>query len=107
MNRNTVLLLLLILSNIGWLVAYAFAKLDHGITLTYQAASYDTSQKMLDQAIIVANKNLVGVPLSEAIEKIGQDTYGLEPFLKEGCLYAGGLCLEVNNAQVIDKVRAE
>ena len=107
MNKNTALVLLLILSNIGWLVAYAFAKLDHGITLTYQAASYDTSQKMLDQAIIVANENLVGVPLSEAIDKIDQDTYGSQPFVKDGCLYAGGLCLEISGSEVIGKVRAE
>ena len=107
MKKTTVLVLLLILSNIGWLVAYAFAKLDHGITLTYQAASYDTSQKMLDQAIIVANKNLVGVTLSVAIEKIGKDTYGSEPFVKEGCLYAGGLCLEISGTEVIGRVRAE
>ncbi|WP_299597597.1 hypothetical protein [uncultured Microbulbifer sp.] len=107
MKKNTALIMLLVLSNIGWFVAYAFAKLDHGITLTYQAASDDTSQKMLDQAIIVANKNLVGVPLSEAIEKIGQDTYGSQPFVKDGCLYAGGLCLEISSAEVIGKVRAE
>ncbi|WP_226666217.1 hypothetical protein [Microbulbifer aggregans] len=107
MKRPIFLILLLVLSNIGWFVAYMVAKIDHGITLTYQSASFDTSQMAQDQAIIVANKNLVGAPLAEAIEKIGKDTYGSDPFVKEGCLYAGGLCLEISSGEVIGKVRAE
>ena len=107
MSKTKILLVLLTVSNLGWLVAYLVAQLDHGLTLTYHEASFDTSQKILDQAIIVANKNLVGVPLADAVEKLGQDTYGLEPFVKEGCLYAGGLCLEINSNEVIGGVRAE
>lgn len=108
MRRNTkILTLIIFLSNIGWLVAYSGQSIDHGITLTYQDASFDTVDKMLDQALVVANGNLVGKPLSEVKAAIKTDSYGLQPFIKEGCMYAGGLCLEIGPDSTIAKVRTE
>lgn len=107
MSRSKILLALLIVSNLGWFVAHLVTQLDIGLTVTYHEASLDTSQKMLDQAIIIANENLIGVPLADAMDKLGQDTYGLDPFINEGCLYAGGLCLEINSNGVIGGLRTK
>lgn len=99
--------MLLLLSNLGWVVAYSMQSLDHGITQSYQSASFDTLDRMLDQALVVANFNLVGKPLSEVQSTIEKDSYGSAPFIKEGCLYAGGLCLEIGTDSRIVKVRTE
>lgn len=108
MNRNTkILTAILVLSNLGWIGAYINQSVDHGLTITYQDASYETVSKMLEQALVVANENLVGEPLSEVEALIKTDSYGSEPFIKEGCLYAGGLCLEISEDSKISKVRAE
>ena len=108
MNRNTkIVITLLILSNLGWISAYIIQSVDHGFTVTYQGASYETVSKMLEQALVVANENLVGEPLSQVEAAIKTDSYGFQPFIKEGCLYAGGLCLEISEDSKISKVRAE
>jgi hypothetical protein len=108
MKRSTIILsLILILSNIGWVLFGAYTVIDCGITQTYQSASMESTLKMLDQSIVVANLNLVGKNLSEVKQLLPIDSYGLEPFEKEGCLYAGGLCLVVNSNQIIETIRTE
>ena len=108
MRLNTqILSLISYLSNIGWLVAYSGQSIAHGITLTYQDASFDTVDKMLDQALVVANGDLVDKPLSEVKAAIKTDSYGLQPFIKEGCMYAGAKSLEIGPDSTIAKVRTE
>ena len=102
-----ILVILLFLSNAGWLGGYIFRTIEHGITLAYQTSSYDSITKMLEQALVVANKNLIGTSLSVAQVAIEKDVFGSEPFLKEGCFYAGDLCLEIGQNSQMLEVRAE
>lgn len=108
MKRKTIVLVtLLVLTNVIWVGFYAYSQIDCGLTLTYQDASFRTQSKMLEQAVAIANQNLVGKPLSEAREVLDVDSYGTEPFIKNGCLYAGGLCLEIGDNSIIVGIKSE
>lgn len=108
MKKSTIILsLAFVFSNIGWVLLGMYTVIDCGVTKTYQDASMESTLKMLDQSIVVANLNLVGKNLGEVKELLPKDSYGLTPFEKEGCLYAGGLCLVVNADQVIETLRIE
>ncbi|MCK8046520.1 hypothetical protein MSG37_16660 [Shewanella sp. 1CM18E] len=108
MRKSKVMMLtLLIVSNLFWFLNYFHTKVDHAVTLTYHNASYETITKMLEQALIVANKNLIGEPLATAENTLVEDVYGLKPFKKEGCLYAGGLCLKLDETETVISVSME
>lgn len=108
MKKGTIVLsVLLVLSNFLWLVFFAFTVIDHGVTMTYQHASYETKEKMLEQALVAANKNIVGQSLSAAEALIKIDSYGLEPFIKDGCFHAGGLCFKINENNIVTGIESE
>jgi hypothetical protein len=96
------LLALLISSNLFWV----FSIIDDAVTCTYSHASYDLLHQMQQQSLILANLNLVGLTVDEAEELIGQDIHGFEPFMKDGCLYVGQICLEIGKNQTIEVIRA-
>jgi hypothetical protein len=95
-----ILSILLIATNGYWL----YSTIDFGISYTYLESSMDLTAKALEQTMIVANHNVIGMPLEEAQIKFKTDVYGLEPFIKEGCLYVGQVCLELNDKNIITEV---
>lgn len=90
------LILALVVTNAYWL----FAIVDQGVTLTYTEDSFETAQKQYEQTVILANLQLIGSSPEEAMKKIGKDVYGLDPFIKEGCLWAGEVCLLLEDGKV-------
>ena len=80
-----ILAVLLIGCNFYWM--YRF--MDQGVTLTYTESSNETAQSNYEQLLVLANAKLIGLSANEAIEKLGKDIYGLDPFIKERCLYFG------------------
>jgi len=94
---------LLVISNAYWV----FVMIDTGITMTYREASFELTEKKSEQAIRLANLNLIGMGADEALALIGTDVYDLEPFEKEGCLYAGQVCLRLDENRVIVKIEAD
>jgi len=77
-----------------------FVVLDQGVTQTYTEASSETAQKQYEQAVVLSNLQLIGLSSEEAIEKFGKDVYGLDPFVKEGCIWAGEVCLLLEGNKV-------
>ena len=96
------LLTLLIGSNLFWI----YSIIDDAVTCTYSKASYDLLYQTHQQALRLSNLNLIGLPVEEAREVVGKDINGFEPFMKEGCLYVGQICLEIGKDQTIKVVRA-
>jgi hypothetical protein len=86
----------LVLTNAYWF----FGILDQGVTLTYMQSSLEMSQKQYEQSVILSNLDLNGLSAEEAIKRIGKDVYGSEPFVKEGCIWAGQVCLRLENNEV-------
>lgn len=91
------LIVLLLVSNIYWL----HVLLDEGVSYTYLESSYETSEKMLEQTTRIANLKLIGLPADKAIQLIGEDVYGLTPFEKEGCIYAGNVCVQLDKNRIV------
>lgn len=106
MKTKIFLTILLIVSNLFWFSVFAYKSLDAGISLTYLRDSYDLVHKGLKQALIIANTNLVGKPLSEVKTIIPTDVYGSEPFMKEGCWVVANLCLKVDKYQRVIRVQS-
>jgi len=94
------LIVLLAVSNIYWFVVL----LDQGISNTYREASYEMSEKMLEQTTRIANLQLLGLPADEAIEVLGEDVYGLMPFEKEGCIIAGNVCIRLDENRIVEGI---
>lgn len=94
---------LLVISNAYWVVVM----FDTGVTMTYREASSDLSEKTSQQAVRLANLNLIGMSAEEALTLIGKDVYDLEPFEKEGCLYAAEICLRLDEDRVIVSIEAD
>jgi hypothetical protein len=92
-----ILISLLFLSNGFWL----YQIVDNGITSTYKEASFEMTTKMLDQTVLIANKNIIGTSLEQAKTQFPKDVYGLEPFVKDGCLVLGQVCLKLNSNNII------
>ena len=93
-----ILALLLIGSNLFWI----YGIVDQGVTLTYTESSFESAQSSYEQLLILANKNPVGLSAEEAMAKVGKDIRGLDPFIKEGCLYFGQVCLRLDSKGVIE-----
>lgn len=91
------LAVLLVVSNAYWI----YSMLDFGITHTYLEASNEKSEKMLAQTTRLANMELIGLNADEALQKIGLDEYGLEPFEKNGCINAAGVCVRLDENRVV------
>lgn len=84
--------MLLIGTNGFWI----FALVDDAVTCMYSDASFDLTEKMYRQSVILANLELKGKSANEAVNLIGKDVYGLDPFIKDGCVYAGQVCVRIN-----------
>ena len=56
---------------------------------------------MYNQTIILANLDLKGKTAEHAILLIGKDVYGLAPFFKDGCVYAGQVCVQLNENNIV------
>ena len=95
------LVLALVATNAYWF----YVAVDAGVTNMYSDASLFTSRKVAEQAIVLANLGLVGETAERAVEAIGLDVYGLEPFEKEGCIYAGGICLVLDAERRVNAIR--
>ena len=98
--KTKLTVIFLILTLVGTNAYWMYAVLDQGVTLTYTEASFETAQKQFEQTVILSNLQLIGLSTEEAIEKIGKDVYGLDPFVKEGCIWAGQVCLLLENNKV-------
>lgn len=91
------------MSNAYWL----YALLDSGVSYTYLEASYETSEQMLAQTTRLANMELTGLPADTAIKRIERDVNGLEPFEKDGCIYAAQVCIRLNEDRVVVSIGIE
>ncbi len=86
----------LIGSNVFWV----YAIVDNGVTITYMQSSMDYLQSQLEQTIVLSNMDLVGLSTQEALLRIGKDVDGFDPFIKEECIWAGQVCMQLENNYV-------
>lgn len=93
----SLLLILLVATNGYWV----YITLDSGITKTYMDASLDAATKQRDQLVRIIEQGVVGMPVAEALKLLNPDVFGSAPFKKEGCLYAGQVCLQLNENQTV------
>lgn len=91
------LVLALFATNTFW----AYRVFDLGVTLTYMEASFDHIRNQYEQMVVLSNLQLVGLSAEEAKERIGKDIRGLDPFVKEGCLWVGQVCLRLQDNVVV------
>jgi len=82
----------------------AYIIVDNGVTMAYQESSFDMTQKSYEQTVRIANLNIIGRSADDAITLLGKDVYGFDLFEKEGCLYAGQVCLLLNENRIITGV---
>lgn len=93
-----VLSVLLIGSNLFWL----YGAIDQSVSLKYSEMSFESAQSNYEQILVLANKSLIGLSAIEAIELVGKDIHGLDPFIKEKCLIFGQICLRLNTENIIE-----
>ena len=98
--KTKLTIIFLVLGLVGTNAYWMFVVLDQGITQTYTEASFETAQKQYEQTVVLSNLQLIGLSSEKAIEKIGKDVYGLDPFEKEGCIWAGEVCLQLEGNKV-------
>ena len=91
------LITLLLGTNAFWVLSV----IDDAVTCSYSDASFDTTLKMYNQTIILANLDLKGKTAEQAISLIGKDVYGLAPFIKDGCVNAGMVCVQLNENNIV------
>jgi hypothetical protein len=96
-----VLLIALIVSN-GYWFHHTF---DNGVSYTYLEASLDSSTQALKQTLQIANGNVIGKSADDVLMLLDPDVSGLKPFEKEGCIYAGQICLALDEARIVVGVR--
>ena len=82
-----------------------YGLVDDAVTGMYADASYELTEQMYLQSLALANLNLIGMSVDEAKEKVGSDIDGFDPFEKEGCLYVGQICLQVDSNRTIEVIR--
>ncbi len=75
--------------------------------MTYRDASFDHTAKGYEQALRLANLDLLGMSADEAILTIGLDSYGSGPFEKEGCIYTAQVCIVLDEDRKVVGFRAE
>lgn len=95
-----ILIVLLLGSNAYWI----YNTIDFGLSYTYLEASAEHASKRAEQAIQVANLNLIGLDADEAQALLHSDAYDLETFEKEGCLWVGGICLRLDSERKIVRI---
>lgn len=89
----TVLLVLLVATNVGW----AFMLLDAGVSYTYLQVSFEDNRQALAQVLavlpLVARENASREEIIAAALRAGG---GGEPFEKEGFVWVGSIGLRFN-----------
>lgn len=95
-----VLILLLLVSNAYWV----YNTIDFGVSYTYLEASAEHASKRAEQAMQLANLNLIGLDADEAQALLRNDVVGLEAFEKEGCMWVGGICLRLDSERKIVRI---
>lgn len=70
--------------------------IDCGYGLSYQRDSYESSAKSFDQALALANTNVIGLSVEEVLAEFPAETYGIEPIHKQGCLFLADICLKLD-----------
>ena len=90
----------LIITNGYWL----YNAVDNGVSYTYLEASFDSATKSLEQTTRIANLNVIGKTADEILKLLNPNVYGLEPFEKEGCIYAAQVCLKLDEARIVVSV---
>ena len=91
---------MLVISNGYWF----YTTVDNAVTLHYAQDSARSSANRLEQAIRLANLNVIGKSAEEVLQELTPDVYGLEPFEKEGCIYAGQICLMLSKNRTVIEV---
>jgi hypothetical protein len=91
----------IVVSNGYWI----YNTVDNAVTLHYVEDSANFTAKKLEQAIRVANMNVIGISAEDAFDQLNPDVDGLAPFEKEGCIYAGLICLEFDGSRTVVRVR--
>ncbi len=95
------LVIALVGSNLYWLLG----AVDDGVTLTYVEADAELTRNALDQTIVLANADLIGLSADEVLEMLPTDISELEPFEKEGCLYYHTVCLKLSESRIVTGIR--
>jgi hypothetical protein len=96
-TTKTLLIGALVLSNAFWI----YRMFDNGVSLTYMEASFESAEQAREQTEVLANLSVVGRTADDVVALLSTDIHGLEPFEKEGCLYYGWVCLQLNEQRVI------
>ena len=91
----------LIVALVGTNLFWMYVVFDQGVTQTYLDASLQLTTNQLEQTTILSNLDLKGLSAERAIETIGKDVYGFKPFVKEGCIVAGGVCVILEDNRVV------
>ena len=106
MKKTSALTIALIISNIAWSGAWLYKWIDKGVSIAYQQDSIASTERSLEQVLSLAKHNLIGktVEYAKTIAPIAVDD--LEPFVKEGCLNYGQICLKLDQHQVITEIKA-
>ena len=95
----------LIVSHIGWFGAWLYTSVDKGVTIAYQQDTTITMERNLQQALSLAQHNVVGKTVEDVKRVIPNDLDDTEPFVKEGCLNYGQVCLKLDQYQVITEIK--
>jgi len=95
------LIVILLFALIGSNLYLLYALFDQGVSLMYTTDSLGRARRQYEQTVILANLNLTGLSSKEAIEKIGEDIYEQNPFIKEGCIWASQVCVRLEDDKVV------
>ena len=105
MKTTTTLTIALISSHIGWFGAWLYTSIDQGVTIAYQQDTIIMTERSLQQALSLAQHNVVGKTVAHVKRVMPRDLDEAEPFVKEGCLNYGQVCLKLDQHQVITEIK--
>ena len=105
MKTTTALTIALISSHIGWFGAWLYTSIDKGVTIAYHQDTIVTTERSLQQALSLAQHNVIGKTVEYVKAVVPRDLGGAEPFVKEGCLNYGEICLQLDQHQVIAEIK--
>ena len=101
------LAVLLVVTNLFWL----YQTIDTGITLTYVNSSAEMSGESYAQAVRLANLDLIGLPATEAVNRIENDPglSDLNIFEKreDRCIVVGWVCVRLSEDRLVTGLRYE
>ncbi len=96
------LVIALLATNAFWIIQ----TFDAGISYTYQEASLDTASRKARAAIAISNLGILGLPKSQALEKLKRLEGDYSIFEKsDGCIYVSEICIYSDETGLIQGVR--